>query len=620
MAAKLVGIAGRLDGIECAIDERGTTIGRDASNDVLLHDVGVADRHCVLKRTAGRFVIEDVDQRRPTLINGYSATGQSLEHGDRVLIGNAAFMFLLDDYPVSPSGIRVDLIDDVPPRGSVLKLHREALWRKSREDCRSRPETREAHDLAALLRITGALSSVAGLAGMDRPVIELILEVIPADRGAVLFTNPAFGEFSGAIACGDRCASSTPLRISRDLLHSVLEQGLGVLYRTDALSVAAASLLGFERPIGLFYLEAADATCVLDEHHLRLLMAIAAATAGALQQLRRVEQLQDENRRLQHEVQAEHRLVGDSSAMHAVYATIQKVARIDATVLLLGESGTGKELAARAIHQASRRAGRPFVAINCAALPPTLIESELFGYERGAFTGAMAQKVGKLETANGGTVFLDEIVELPLESQAKLLRVLQEREVERIGGTRRIPIDVRFLAATNRNIEAAVRTGTFRADLYYRLDVLPITLPPLRDRPEDIPILATYFASKYAAECKRRIRGVSPSALRQLGRYSWPGNVRELQNVIERAVVLTDGDWIEHVDLRMSPASVDVGVTEYHTAVREARTQIVARALDRAGGNYTKAAALLGIHPNNLRRLTRVLGLRSTALAKSPPA
>jgi transcriptional regulator with GAF, ATPase, and Fis domain len=258
------------------------------------------------------------------------------------------------------------------------------------------------------------------------------------------------------------------------------------------------------------------------------------------------------------------------------------------------------------------------VAINCAALPPSLIESELFGHERGAFTGAMTQKLGKLEAGNGGTVFLDEVVELPLESQAKLLRVLQEREVERVGGTRRIPIDVRFVAATNRNIEVAVRNGTFRADLYYRLDVLPITLPPLRDRPDDIPILATYFASKYAAECKRRIRGVSPNALRQLGRYSWPGNVRELQNVIERAVVLTDGDWIEHVVLRMKVAPDDVVVTEYHSAVREARAQIVTKALERTGWNYATAARLLGIHPNNLRRLARVLGVRSATTTRSP--
>jgi Nif-specific regulatory protein len=618
MPAKLVGIAGRLDGIECAIDERGTTIGRHASNDVPLHDIGVADRHCVMKRTAGRFVIEDADQRSPTLINGYPATGQSLEHGDRVVIGNAAFVFLLDDHPVSPSGIRIDLVDDPPAPRSVLKLHREDLWIKGHEERSSSHETRGAHDLAALLRITGALSSVAGLAGMDAPLLELILEAIPATRGAMLFTGPAFGEFGGSVACGEGSASTTPLRISRDLLHSVLEEGVGVLYRTDASSVAAAPLVGFERPIGVLYLEASDGIGVFDEHHLRLLMAVAAAVAGALQNLRHIEQLQNENRFLRHEVQTDHRLVGDSTAMHVVYTSIQKVARVDATVLLLGESGTGKELVARAIHKASPRAERPFVAINCAALPPSLIESELFGHERGAFTGAMTQKLGKLEAGNGGTVFLDEVVELPLESQAKLLRVLQEREVERVGGTRRIPIDVRFVAATNRNIEVAVRNGTFRADLYYRLDVLPITLPPLRDRPDDIPILATYFASKYAAECKRRIRGVSPNALRQLGRYSWPGNVRELQNVIERAVVLTDGDWIEHVDLRMKVAPDDVVVTEYHSAVREARAQIVTKALERTGWNYATAARLLGIHPNNLRRLARVLGVRSATTTRSP--
>jgi Nif-specific regulatory protein len=256
------------------------------------------------------------------------------------------------------------------------------------------------------------------------------------------------------------------------------------------------------------------------------------------------------------------------------------------------------------------------VAINCAALTETLLETELFGHEKGAFTGAVVQKRGKLEVADGGTVFLDEIAELTPAFQAKLLRVLEEHEFERVGGVRTIPVDLRVLAATNKDLTEAVRRGAFRPDLYYRLNVVSLTMPPLRERKPDIPSLASYFAAKCARRSRRRVLGVSPEALALLAHYDWPGNVRELENAIERAVVLGSTELILPEDLpeALLEAQGNSGLptTTYHEAVSAAKRQVVLRALEQAGGNYTEAARLLGLHPNNLHRLIRNLDLRAS--------
>ena len=318
----------------------------------------------------------------------------------------------------------------------------------------------------------------------------------------------------------------------------------------------------------------------------------------------------------------QHDMVGLSTAMRRVYEFISRVAPTDSTVLLFGESGTGKELAARAIHRNSRRAEKPFVAINCAALAPTLLESELFGHERGAFTGALAQKKGKLEIAHGGTVFLDEIAELNLELQVKLLRVLQERELERVGATRPTQVDFRLVAATNQELEEAVRAGRFRPDLYYRLNVVSICMPSLRERREDIPLLANCFLARYSAKCGRRVLGFSDKARECLSNYDWPGNVRELENAIERAVVLGSAELVLPEDLPEAildegPAGGAIG-TKYHEAVREAKRQLILKTLEQSGGSYKEAAELMGIHPNYLHRLIRNLGLRP-ALKKGIP-
>lgn len=303
-------------------------------------------------------------------------------------------------------------------------------------------------------------------------------------------------------------------------------------------------------------------------------------------------------------------LVASSPKMDGVILTARKAASSDSTVLLLGESGTGKDLLARSIHNWSARRGRLFMPVNCVALSEELLESELFGHEKGSFTGASAQKRGKLEVVDGGTVFLDEIGDMKPGLQAKLLRFLQSREFDRVGGTRTIRVDVRVVAATNRDLRQAVRAGAFREDLFFRLNVVTLTLPPMRERTEEIPHLAEFFLKKYCLEAKKPLMQISPSAMKVLAAYPWPGNVRELQNAIERAVVLKTGEVLTSEDFALQPMDLSSEQAEpmdrpFHEAVEHTKKQIIRRALVRAGGSQTRAADLLGLQRTYLSRLIK---------------
>jgi two-component system, NtrC family, response regulator AtoC len=325
---------------------------------------------------------------------------------------------------------------------------------------------------------------------------------------------------------------------------------------------------------------------------------------------------------------AEHRfanLVGRNARMQEIYTLVTRIADNNATVLLSGESGTGKEVLARAIHQQSNRGQRPFVAVNCAAIPAELLESELFGHEKGAFTGAIATKVGKFELATGGSLFLDEVGSMRLDLQAKILRALQEREIERVGGTRTIKIDVRVIAATNRDLKKAVEEATFREDLYYRLNVVPITLPPLRQRRDDIPLLVEHFTGKYNREFNRKVKGFSAGATAALYQYDWPGNVRELENVIERAVALAQS---ESISLRELPLDISIlgrdmieDIQRVGLSLREARShfekQYILNILEKVQWNQTEAARVLGLHRNTLLWKLQRLGIDSRSHAIS---
>jgi transcriptional regulator with GAF, ATPase, and Fis domain len=356
---------------------------------------------------------------------------------------------------------------------------------------------------------------------------------------------------------------------------------------------------------------------------------------AALAEVERLKnQLQAENVYLQEEIRREHNfedMVGNSPALLGVLRHVELVADTDATVLVQGETGTGKELIARALHSSSRRRQRPLVKVNCGAIPPNLIESELFGHVKGAFTGAFDRRVGRFELADGGTLFLDEVGELPLDTQVKLLRVLQEQEFEPVGGNKTVRVDVRIIAATNRDLTEEVRAGRFRSDLFFRLNVVPLSVPPLRDRPEDIPLLVTYFVSKFAKKFSRRVDGVTRETMAGLVRYPWPGNVRELQNVVERAVVLSKGPSLSLSDDWLPVAAPPPGMPEprprdvfaaaappppRHDApltMDDADRRHIEQVLMRTGWvieGPSGAAQVLKLHPNTLRSRMKKLGLR----------
>jgi transcriptional regulator with GAF, ATPase, and Fis domain len=354
---------------------------------------------------------------------------------------------------------------------------------------------------------------------------------------------------------------------------------------------------------------------------LTLLAALADHTAVALENARAFERIRELEQRLSAEnvVLKEELLtqpgigglVGQSAAIQRVFTWVAQVAPTSATILLRGETGTGKELVARAIHAASGRRDRPMIRVNCAAVPAPLLESEFFGHERGAFTGATARKIGRFELAEGGTIFLDEIGDLPTELQPKLLRVLQDRQFERVGGMASVRVDVRVIAATNRDLESLVRHGRFREDLFFRLNVLPLVVPPLRDRREDIPALVAHFLQRYATKMQKPVRGVEERTLRALESYRWPGNVRELENVIERAVVVASGEDVVIRDLGIPRVDAEGSdIRPLAEQLRDVKIRTICRALLQTEGNQTRAAALLGLQPSSLSRTMKHLGIR----------
>ncbi len=614
MNPRLVAIAGTQRGSTFPLSGDQMTIGRDSSNWVYLTDPSASRKHCLVSRNGQEFNLRDLESRNGTFVNDIPVQERSLQHGDKIDVGDSSFLFLMqEDKSASPSFQFSELGVLTTTR---LRLEDALYLQPERLFSSSNLNRRIVQELEAVLKFINSIQVIRDAEALHKKLLESVFEIIPAGRGSIiLFEKHATDILSVDTYDRNMQKLDTPVSrtvvglvarersslLSNDILDDVTLQASESMASLKVKSVIAVPLAWMDHVLGVLYMDTLNPNGSFDQNHLQIATAFAAYASVAMEDLGNIETLLEDQQSLIEDLRIEHSMIGESSALKEVLGVIRKAARSDSTVLICGESGTGKELAARALHLNSPRSGKPFVAISCANLSESLLESELFGHEKGAFTGAYQQKKGKLEMAEGGTVFLDEIAELVPALQSRILRVLQEREFERIGGTRSIKVDIRLIAATNKNLEDAIRDGRFREDLYYRLNVVEIDMPPLRERREDIPLLVSYFALKYGKKCAGRIIGISPEVRRCLTNYDWPGNVRQLQNVIERAIVLGAENLIRMEDLpeEVAESSSSPPATKYQDLLKQTKKKLILEALDKAKGDYTEAAQILGIHPSN---------------------
>jgi Nif-specific regulatory protein len=628
---RLLAISGSFEGTYFLLDKSEISIGRDKNNDIRIPDRSISRRHCLIKTDGAQFTLVDFESFNGTFVNDAPAKQQTIEHGDRITLGDVHFLFFEHEAETESPANLIKLESEINGGSTIRLASKDALYLNSAQFLATdSPNRTAARDLSALLNLNIALGRLRDPETLQKEVFDTIFEALPAERAALILIEENLENISAVFSRNKAGETNQPIRISQTVAEQAVHEKTAILcrnVRTDAVYNRAESLLAAEidsllcvplvvgeKTAGLMYLDTANPANGFDEDHLQFLTAVAGIVSVVLENINYLDGLRRENQRLRAEITLEHNMIGESAPMQKVFRFIEKAAPTDATVLISGESGTGKELVANAVHENSPRAAKPFVAINCAVLSENLLESELFGHERGAFTTAVAQKKGKLEIADGGTLFLDEVGEMSAATQAKLLRVLQEREFERVGGTRPIKVDVRVIAATNRDLESEIKTGSFRQDLYYRLNVVQLTMPPLRSRREDIPLLADYFVSKYSQKCKRKVTGIAREARALLMNYDFPGNVRELENAIERAVVLGSDELLLPEDLpesMLETGDAALPVMEYQKAVNEMKKGLILKTLDQANGNYTEAAKLLGLHPANLHRLIRTLDIKS---------
>ena len=612
MDSRVVVISGPSKGTIVRVANGKLCVGRDPANSLSLNDRAVSRRHFCISETDAGFHLVDLDSHNGTFVNGIPVRRKLLGHGDTVRVGQCELVFLITEDELLVSRMVQYTDETVFDGGTTVSKHMPPSWSVMGTDV-----GRMARDLNALFKIANTINSIRDLEQLEKRLLQLVCEVVPATAGAILLTLHAEEEPTSSCSWARETGEAAQLNIRRDIVERALWERAMILSRPapeskDKESTLCVPLVAVERTIGVLYLVAPGSA--FEDDHLNFVTSAAQIAAVTLENVLALEALRSENRRLQAELALDGALVGESKGMRQVQDFIARVAAGDSTVMIRGESGTGKELVAYAIHRNSPNADGPFVAINCAAIPEALLESELFGHEKGSFTGAVGTKKGKLEVAEGGTVFLDEIGELAAPLQAKLLRVLQQREFERVGGTRSLKFNARVIAATNRNLEEAIKSGHFRQDLYYRLNVVSTVVPPLRERPDDIPLLAMYFAAKYAEKCNRAVKGISSEARSLLLRYSWPGNVRELENAIEHALVLGLSDEIVVEDLPealLETQSTERDSVKYHDRVNQLKKQLIVDAVTQKKGNYTEAAKLLGLHPNYLHRLIRNLDLKA---------
>jgi Nif-specific regulatory protein len=597
-----------------SLDKPTTTIGRRPANDIILEDPSVSRAHAeVVRQEAGSFEVCDVGGKWPVRVNERLASRHRLQDGDRIQIGNATLVFRLQPPRPAP---RVEFPAPGPGEEPF-----EVLALDARKTLLPPPELPESADLTQLRKDRQRLMLLYGFgreihshledtAGVLEEIMNMAMETLDAERGFIALLNESTGELECEVARDQSAGRDADgLQVSRTIIHKVIREGASVLTENalqasqfgDAKSVQefeirsaiCVPLMFRDKTLGVIYLDNRTSVGSFGQDDLVFLTALGQLAGIAMGNATLHRQVVQENRRLGEALKPRFHLLGTSASMEKVYTTIRKAAPSLITVLLLGETGTGKELAARAIHDLSPRRDEPFIAVNCAAIPKELIESELFGYEKGAFTGATGASDGKFRAADGGTIFLDEVADMSLDTQAKVLRVLEQREFQRIGGTQTFSVDVRVIAATNKDLQRAVEEGRFREDLYYRLNVVPIELPPLRERRDDILPLADHFIAD-------RARKISPKAAALLQSYGWPGNIRELRNCIDRAVVLGDGEMIQPEDLPPNIRSQRGQIPAPAESLEHAEREFIRRTLKRTKWQKSEAARLLGISRQTL--------------------
>jgi Nif-specific regulatory protein len=586
-------------------------LGRSSRCDVQILDPRLSRRHAELRRQGQTWWLEDLGSRNGTERGGAPVRDPvRLQPGDRLALGGLEALFdpPLELLHARAGGASVCLVDVEP--GEVLPKEPAPA------------EALGAADLRAVHRLTCELVAQLDLERLLPELLGRLCDHFGADRGFVLLRDGPQGRLRPAATRG----GGSSLAISRTLVDRVLESGEPVMVRNaledvsfeGARSVAAhglrsvmvAPLAADEEVLGLLQLDRKEAAA-FGPADLGRLTEMARVAARAVRGARQVDLERRRHQALSVRAETQTRFVGGSAAVRQLLAVAQKAAAADARVLVTGESGTGKELVARLLHEQGPRAAGPWVALNCAAIAPTLLESELFGHEKGAFTGAARQHRGCFELADGGTLFLDEIGEIDPATQVRLLRVLQEGAFFRVGGEKPLQVDVRVVAATNRDLEARVAAGQFREDLFYRLNVVHLRIPPLRERPEDVPELLEHFVGSQARELGRPVPALDAAARELLERYRWPGNVRELQNVVERLLVLLDGDTVRVADL---PPEITLSGAEaprpgraqtLREVLAETERELVVRALRETRGRKARACRLLGISRPTLDKKIR---------------
>ena len=643
------------------VDGHTITIGRAPTNQIVIKDERCSRNHAEVFATKGKWTLRDLDSRNGTEINGERISGDHvLTPGEVVRIAHAQLAFVHDlssAFPDSASGenglagIADETVDGADPvDASVLEAHEPTTITHRRGQTRFlKPDEEEDADLSTpnvgrvatqLCRLAFDLANQTDTSSVARVALGGLFQCTNVDAGAILLLPRDFKGVptdSELKIVGSRSDTKRPYqRVSSFLANTVLREGEAVLARNveddstlgirdsagqiHATSVLCAPIRQGDRVTGLVHLYSTDESNRSDPEDLEFTLAVAENVALALKNLGKQEalaedltQTKDEVNQLRQRLGAESQIIGSGPLMHRVEEQILQAAPSRATVLIRGESGVGKELVARAIHFNSPRKNGPFVCLNCAALSESLLESELFGHEKGAFTGATERKIGKFEAANKGTLMLDEMGEMSPSIQAKFLRVLEGHSFERVGGAASVKVDVRVIAATNRDLEKAVAENKFRRDLYFRLRVVEMIIPPLRKRPEDVPELAQFFLARFREETGRKFTGFSPEAMAQLQVYRWPGNIRELKNVIERAVVLARGNVIDLEDLNLSnlatagdSADLPIPVDTYEPiSLAESERRHIIATLKANDWNKSRTAGILEIERSTLDRKIR---------------